>query len=675
MKRLIYLSLLLFCFSLAKSQTTYSSSTITYSPDPFTNGTAISLFDDVFSSVIPLPFNFCFYDSSYNEVVIGSNGIITFDTSFANDYCPWPASGPVPYNAYPDHSIMAPFQDINPGAGGTIKYDVQGVAPYRRFIVSYYQIPMFSCNSIFFSEQVILYETSNFIEMHIEDKPLCSTWNGGAAILGMQEDSSNGIAAPGMNYPNQWTATLEAWRFTPTGPCAGPAPADSITGKVFADYNNNCSQDPGEFPLANRAVIANSGQFYGWTDANGEYEIGVVPGTYAVNEYMPAPFFASNCVANGTYNLTLNGNIASGTDFADSAAVICSDLFIDIGSGGLRRCSQSMINATYCNLGTYPDSNAVVTITLNDSLQIDSSNVPYTNPSLNVYEFNVGLLMPGQCGNINLTVDVGCDTAGTMYCMNASIAGSYPNDCNLYNNIALDCQALVAPLDPNEKRVAAQNFAQQGYVLEDTVEPSDELTYQINFQNLGTSYAEDVEIRDTLDAGIAPESVQPGAASASYNYFVQGNVIVFRFENIFLPDSTSDEPGSHGFVKFMVEQRPGNVPGTVIQNTASIYFDFEAPVVTNTTQNFVRIPTQITPGLMNAVKIYPNPGHDQFVVEALVDVELQLVMFDITGKELKRIDLEGLRQTVNTSDLETGLYLYQIQSEGKTVEVGKWLKH
>lgn len=674
MKKLIYPLLLLFCFSFVNGQTTYAPSSITYSPDPFTAGTSISLYDDVFSAVIPMPFSFCFYDSSFTEMVIGSNGIISFDTSLANGFCQWPASNPVPHTSYPDYSIMAPFQDIDPGSGGSIKYDVQGVPPYRRFIVSYYQVPMFSCSTIVFSEQVILYETTNRIEMHIEDKQLCSTWNGGAAILGLQENSTNGVAAAGMNYPTQWSAALQAWRFEPAGPCAGLAPADSILGKVFADYNNNCVQDLGEFPLANRAVIANAGQFYGWTDANGEYGIGTVPGTYAVNEYLTAPFFASNCVANGTYNLTLSGTNATGIDFADSAAVICSDLFVDIGSPNLRRCGQSVINVTYCNLGTYPDSNAVVTVSLLDSLQIVSSTIPYTSPGINVYEFNVGILMPGQCGNINLLLDVGCDTAGTIYCMNASIAGAYPSDCNLYNNIALDCQALVAPLDPNEKMVAAQDFAHQGYVHEDTIDPSDLLTYQINFQNLGTSYAEDVEIRDTLDAAIAPESFQRGAGSAPYNYFVQGNVLVVRFENINLPDSTSDEPGSHGFVKFSVAQRPGNVPGTVIHNNASIYFDFEAPVVTNTTSNFVRIPTALTPGLMDAVKIYPNPGHDQFVVEALVDVEMEMVMYDLSGKEMKRVALEGLRQAVNTAELPVGLYLYQIQSAGKTVDFGKWLK-
>src|SRR5262249_35483810 len=141
------------------------------------------------------------------------------------------------------------------------------------------------------------------------------TWNGGAAIHGVQVDGTTAYVIPGRNYPTQWSATNDAYRFTPQGTCAGPAMGDTIKGKVWADLNSNCVQDIGEAPIMNRGILANGGQFYAWTDANGDYEMGLASGTYAVNEYMTGYYQPSNCVPGGTYSVTLSGTVVTGIDF------------------------------------------------------------------------------------------------------------------------------------------------------------------------------------------------------------------------------------------------------------------------------------------------------------------------------------------------------------------------
>ncbi len=675
MKKVLFLILLLMGFGLTQAQNSYTVYPIPFNPDPFAVGTPSGVaFDDTYGGIVALPFSFCFYDQSYAAIVIGSNGIVTFDTAQANLFCPWVFNQPIPASAVTDKTIMAPMSDLNPGMGGSITYDVHGVAPYRRFIVSYYQVPMFSCSTILFSEQVILYETTNIIETHILDKPVCGNWNNGNAIHGIQVDSVTAFPVPGRNYPSQWLVSNDGYRFQPVGACAGPPQTDSVNGKVYADYNNNCTQDPGEFPLANRAILANGGQFYGWSNMGGHYSIGMVAGTYAISEYLTSPFYASNCTPGGVYNVVLNGTVFNNADFADSAAIICSDVSVSIGSAGLRRCRQSLIGVTYCNNGTYPDSNVVVTVVLNDSITIDSANMAYTTIGLNTYAFSVGNLMPGQCGNINLHCAIGCDTAGTVYCFSASIAGTYALDCNNYNNSDNDCQSLLAPLDPNEKTVAAQDFLTHGYVRADNIDNDDELVYMVHFQNVGTAMSQDVVIRDTLDPSLSPESIQPGAASALYNYAVVGNVVIFRFENINLPDSNNNEPGSHGFVKFSIQQRPGNMLGTVIRNQASIYFDFEAPVVTNQTVNTIPLASAVHVGLQDVAQVYPNPGKDQLIVQRTVDRTLTFVMYDIAGKEMRRVELSGVRTVVPTADLEAGVYLYRLVADGQMLEAGKWMK-
>ncbi|MBL0019229.1 MAG: T9SS type A sorting domain-containing protein [Bacteroidetes bacterium] len=674
MKKLLYTVLLLLIVVVVKGQNSYTITSIPFNPDPFSSGTSANVaYDDMYGSVVPLPFSFCFYDAPYNFIVIGSNGIVTFDTTVANSYCPWPINTPVPNVDMTNKSIMAPIQDLNPALGGTIKYDLQGVAPYRRFIISYFEVPMFSCTTMLFSEQIILYETSNIIETHIMNKPLCSTWNGGAAVQGIQIDPLIGFVVPGRNHPSQWTAINDGFRFQPVGNCAGPVPSDSVSGKVFVDYNNNCLQDPNEFPIQNRAVLANNGQFYGWSNGTGHYAIGMVPGNYTISEYVTGPYFASNCVPGGAYNVTVSGNTYNNADFADSVAVICSDIMVDVGTGPMRRCGTSYAGITYCNNGNYPDSNVVINLFLNDSLTIDTTSMPYTTTGINAYQFAIGTLMPGQCGNIQLVLNVGCDSAGTEYCLSAQIVGTYATDCDPMNNSGSECQVLVAACDPNEKRVAAQNG--HGYVFQDDIDANDELTYQISFQNLGTSYAEDVVIRDTLDdTRLRLETFQAGAGSAPYNYVLIGNVVIFRFENIMLPAASVNEPGSHGFVKFSIQQEQGHLPGTVIQNDAAIYFDFEAPVFTNQTVNTIPLNSAVTIGMQDVAQIYPNPGKDQLIVQRMIDQEMEFVLYDLAGKEVRRATLNSMRTSVNTADLNAGVYLYRLQSNGQLLEAGKWMK-
>ena len=107
---------------------TYSVSSITYAPPySFNQGTTIiANIDDVFSPIINLPFNFCFFDNIYNQIVIGSNGVISFNTSNASGYCAWlfsntiPNTGGVPYR----NAISGAYHDIDPSVGGNIKYGI-----------------------------------------------------------------------------------------------------------------------------------------------------------------------------------------------------------------------------------------------------------------------------------------------------------------------------------------------------------------------------------------------------------------------------------------------------------------------------------------------------------------------------------------------------------------------
>ncbi|PKP04951.1 MAG: hypothetical protein CVU11_02065 [Bacteroidetes bacterium HGW-Bacteroidetes-6] len=200
--------------------TSYTVSSIPFAPPyPVTSGTVFSLgTDDIWSSSpITIPFNFCFFGSSYNQIWVGSNGVLTF-TNPGSTYCPWSFTASVPSSSLIMNSVFGVYQDIDPSVCGTIRYAVLGSYPCRTFVFNFNQVCHFSCTSLTTTTQMVLYEGTNVIEVYVYNKPLCSSWNNGNSLIGIQNSTGTlGYAPPGRNT-GQWTATNEAWRFTPSGP-------------------------------------------------------------------------------------------------------------------------------------------------------------------------------------------------------------------------------------------------------------------------------------------------------------------------------------------------------------------------------------------------------------------------------------------------------------------------
>ena len=203
--------------------TQYNVSSITYAPPyPFTGGTSAFVgIDDIFSTVITIPFDFCFYGNTYNQLVIGANGLISFDVSLAGTFCQYSYTASIPSTPTTtgpyENSIHGAYLDINPAVGGDINYATLGTAPCRTFVVNFHAVPDFMCTNQLITQQIVIYETTNAIEVYIEDKPTCTTWNFGNAVIGIQNiGATQGICPPSRNT-GPWTATQEAWRFTPSG--------------------------------------------------------------------------------------------------------------------------------------------------------------------------------------------------------------------------------------------------------------------------------------------------------------------------------------------------------------------------------------------------------------------------------------------------------------------------
>lgn len=222
----------------------YSASAIAYAPDPFA-GTTVALGDDQYSGVIPIGFNFCFDNSTYSNLLISSNGYITFNTGGAWGYSPWSIGAAIPSASDPTEAIMATWMDLYPPGGGTISYQVLGSAPNRRFVVSWNAVPFYSCWSTVLNAQVKLYETTNCIEILLENKQVCVGWNGGYGIEGIHNAvGTQALVIAGRNYPTQWTAMNDAYQISPTcapcntsGSCIVPLPVELLSFTAQPENN------------------------------------------------------------------------------------------------------------------------------------------------------------------------------------------------------------------------------------------------------------------------------------------------------------------------------------------------------------------------------------------------------------------------------------------------------
>ncbi len=221
----------------------YTVESIPFNPPSNFNGLSNQLFantDDLWGDVVNIPFNFNFFNTDYYQLVVGANGAITFDTSLAGEINGWSFSESLPNNTNPtlaDGNIFGAGHDMDPAASnGTheIGYQFFGEAPFRYMVISFFNVAQFStqCHESRTTQMIVLYETTNVIDVYLQDKPVCTEWNSGNAVIGIQNPAGTiAVVPPGRNT-GAWAAQNEAWRFNPAG-------AATATTYSWFDENNS----------------------------------------------------------------------------------------------------------------------------------------------------------------------------------------------------------------------------------------------------------------------------------------------------------------------------------------------------------------------------------------------------------------------------------------------------
>ena len=249
------------------------------------------------------------------------------------------------------------------------------------------------------------------------------------------------------------------------------------------------------------------------------------------------------------------------------------------------------------------------------------------------------------------------------------------------NFVEIDCQENIGAYDPNDKRGFPKGYGTEKFIENDT-----ELEYLIRFQNTGTDTAFTVVIRDTLRAELNPSTLKPGTSSHPYDFEIYENgVIKFTFDDILLVDSFTNEPGSHGFVKFKITPQEGLDEGTSIHNSADIYFDFNPPVITNQTThvigyNFIDTLSSIyNPNFPQiAVTIAPNPFSEttQIELKGSTSTNHQFQIFNAIGNLIKEESFFGNKFLFEKGNLSRGIYFFNIKNDqNQFISSGKMVLH
>lgn len=459
----------------------------------------------------------------------------------------------------------------------------------------------------------------------------------------------------------------------------------TVEGCVFFDANNNGIKDGGESGVAYQAVQV--GSVWTYTNGSGNYSAFALPGTVNISYNLQAPYTGATLTTPGNITLTgtTNGSTYSNNNFG---------IYMPPGSNNLSVSITPHTTVTpgfpawydihVCNVGTAA-TGGVLNMYFDAGLTFNYSNPAQSSLSGNQLAWNVPVLAPGACANYWVTFN-----ASTSYQIGDNtyeVASVYPtggNDVDMSDNIDTVHQVVTGSWDPNNKLPVVTNNNNPNQQIISTANSDQSITYTINFQNTGTAPAVNVIVADQLSADIIPASFQMLNASHNANVTRNGNNLQFTFSSIMLPDATTNEPASHGWVTFKVNAQNGLAIGHVISDDAAIYFDFNTPIITNDAAVLMVGPTAVS-NLNNdniSLSVYPNPASAQATVDySLKNAGNVLVkLTDVQGKVVSSTTVAnqqaGKHQlSINANNLSNGVYMLQLvtaeQSETLKLHISK----
>ena len=473
-------------------------------------------------------------------------------------------------------------------------------------------------------------------------------------------------------------ASQGAWfhvGYTSIQPCAV-----TISGIVVNDMDSICQFNYyGGFnrPLPGVWVgcLPNGG--YQWTDYAGAYTFTLPPGSYSL---VQAPPLYHSTACNPSSIITLSaGQSSINNDFFDYPDTV-RDLAINcVPYQGPRVGFTQHMKLFVRNLGNLDISPDVVFQHTSDVNFVSSNPAPTSyNSTTGKITWSGSLLGFNQTNAIDLYFSIPSTLPLGHILNNSDTVYPMTGDANVNNNFE-DCQGIATgSFDPNYMDVLPKGAGSPGFIssTKDTT-----LRYVVHFQNTGTYTATYVTLKIPVDANLDISTFTWIGASHTVSSISADNnrMLTIKFENINLPDSSSDQLGSQGFAAFTFKLKRGLTPGTPISEMSNIYFDFNTPVPTGHTLNTIQYPAGIDEVTATSeMKVYPNPttGNVTIDLSAVSESKVTVTVYDMSGRAMisgQEIDVTQAKVLkLNTSALVPGVYI--IEANGTNRYIQKMVK-
>jgi hypothetical protein len=448
-------------------------------------------------------------------------------------------------------------------------------------------------------------------------------------------------------------------------------------GVVFKDDNNNGLLDGQEISIPNMPItLTESGglQNYWFTssDTEGKYIVGHTPGASDtlrpainnayVNQVNPAFYLVSNSGYDRNFGIHFIDNI---TDLGATGS------YVGRPRPGFHLNTYLQIR----NEGSLP-TEGTLTVKLDPRFEYEYTYpVPSAIIGTDTLIWNLAEISLFSSTEIQIEGKVAANAPLGDVLKTQAWLSTPLTDQNLLDNQLLISDTIVGSYDPNEKRVEPA----RGLTVED-IQSGKELLYTVHFQNTGSAAAERVRITDRITEGHDISTLRFVAASHPVSLFKlhPGNLLEVVFDMINLPDSTSNEADSHGFVTFAIQRDKSYDLVSSLFNEAAIYFDFNLPIITNTVVSKVveAVSTsEPTNTIQNQVelKIAPNPAQTFCTVSADgLSGPGVILISDFSGKLIQEIQASDLTATHTIQLLNLPQGVYRVEMRGKNgVATGK----
>ena len=454
-----------------------------------------------------------------------------------------------------------------------------------------------------------------------------------------------------------------------------------ISGYVYLDSEvADCVKDSTTIPAEYVLVELSNGSM-DYTDEDGYYEFQEEAGSYEVIFNLENTIYDPVCADPIMVAVSNSGDKSENNNFWLKYREV-QDLAVQIFTSAARPGFDQTVTAYVFNLGNAPTDGTIYFT--HDSLQNFITSVPsgYTyDESSSTISWELGEIQPGTFERFDLRLNLPANTPLGTFLNYRLTADPIFSDANPLNNIVERQLIVTGSYDPNDKQVSPAGEGEEGSITRaDSI-----LTYQVRFQNTGTDTAFTVVVLDEIDEDLDITSVRPGPSSHPYKLNVlDGNVLEFRFENIMLPDSFVNEPASNGYVLFDIKTKKDLPWGSKIENTAAIYFDFNEPIITNTTINTLVSPVNVNEVIAKdlPLSISPNPGGDLSILKFSLEeaTEVDLALYDTRGhlitQYLKSENLQSGAHQIRfeESDLPQGIYFVILKTADGMMGMEKWVK-